>query len=67
MTTKPTPRERAVLDFWDDVTFLKACDAPLNFWDKCNWWQKALVVCAAVVVCFFVGGMVAGILTGIPK
>jgi len=69
MTTKPTQRarERAVLDFWDDVTLIKISDAPLNFWDKCSWWQKILVVCAAVILCCLVGGMAASILTGIPK
>lgn len=67
MTAKPTPRERAVLDFWDDVTLLKISDAPLNFWDKCSWWQKALVAIAVVIVCCFVGGMVAGVLTGYGK
>jgi len=42
-------------------------DAPGNFWDSLKWWQKVLAVCLAVVLCTFVGGMAAGILTGIPK
>lgn len=67
MTTKPTPRERAVLNFWDDQVLLQIADAPMNFWDRCSWWQKALIVCAAVIVCGLVGGMVAGVLTGYGK
>jgi len=67
-------QDRAAAAYWStevvdsnpgyDFTLL---DAPLNFWDKCNWWQKALTVIAAVIVCGLVGGMAASILTGIPK
>lgn len=67
MTTKPTPRERAVLNFWDDQMLLQIVDAPMNFWDRLSWWQKLLLACAAVVICVFVGGMVAGILVGHVK
>lgn len=38
-------------------------DEILNIWDSLSWWQIALVACGLVVLC----GMVAGILTGIPK
>lgn len=65
MNAKQTPRERAVLNFWDDQTLIKIADAPANFWDDCNWWQKMLLVCVAVVICFFVGGLVAAVL--VPK
>lgn len=41
-------------------------DKPGNFWDRCNWWQKVLVVCAAVILCGLVGGMAASHLVG-PK
>lgn len=67
MTTKPTPKQRAVIDFWDDVTLIEIIDAPLNFWDRRNWWQKLLLVCFAIVLCVFVGGMVAGVLVGHAK
>jgi hypothetical protein len=67
MTTNPTPKQRAVIDFWDDQTLLKIADAPANFWDDCNWWQKALVVFLAVLLCIVVGGMVAGVLVGYAK
>src|SRR6187399_2735431 len=26
-----------------------------NQWDRCNWWQKALTVIAAVILCCLVG------------
>ena len=45
------------------VSRLDVLDAPGNFWDRRSWWQKVLVVCGLIVLC----GMVAGILTGIPK
>ncbi len=65
MTTKHTPRQRAVIDFWDDVTLLKIQDAPLNFWDSLKWWQKVPLVFLAVVICIVVGGMTAGYLVGV--
>ena len=67
MTVKQTPKERAAIDFWDDVTLIEVMDAPLNFWDRRSWWQKLLLICVAVVVCVFVGGMVAGVLVGYAK
>lgn len=66
MTTKPTPKQRAVIDFWDDEKILPILDVPGNFWDRCNWWQKVLVVCLAVILCGLVGGMAASHLVG-PK
>lgn len=37
-------------------------DAPGNFWDRCNWWQKLSAVFAFMVI----GGMVVSYLVG-PK
>lgn len=45
-----------------DFTLL---DAPGNFWDRCNWWQRILVACAAVALCSVLGGMVVGHLAGL--
>ncbi len=64
-------QERAAAEFWKvDLSSesnpgypFELLDAPMNFWDRCNWWQKVLVVCGLIVVC----GMVAGVLTGYGK
>lgn len=36
-------------------TFL---DLPGNFWDRCNWWQKVLVVCGLIVLAWLVAAVV---------
>lgn len=40
-------------------------DAPGNFWDECNWWQRIVAVCLTVAICSVLGGMVVGHLVGL--
>lgn len=56
--TKPTPKQRAVIDFWDDQKILPILDAPGNFWDSLKWWQKLGLSCAIVVVLWLVAAVV---------
>jgi hypothetical protein len=74
---KQSAQERAAVKFWEPdlpvqfvgpepdeaVDLLAWVDYLPNKWDSLKWWQKVLVACGLIVLC----GMVAGILTGIPK
>ena len=62
-TLESTPLQTANSDSSNSEYPLAWLDTLLNAWDDMSWWQRVLFVCAVIVVC----GMVAGVLTGYGK